>query len=106
MEPQLLNFEAICIASGQKRDVVFCAIRAGHLKTVLVGQKRFSRPADVSAWVDFLQVESDAGRPVKYRARDPHERPPPAEHRRSPGGRPRGTSGAKAKAAAARRAGG
>lgn len=105
MEPLLLNFQQICIASGQKRDVVFCAIAAGHLSTCLVGQKRFSTPADVRDWVDFLRRESDAGRPVKYRARDPHERPTQAEHRRSPGGRPRGTSGPKAKAAAARRAG-
>ena len=69
MEPFKLSLQAICQATGESMPVVYDAINAGHLKTFLVGRRRFARPADARAWVDFLQAESDAGRPVVYRAR-------------------------------------
>jgi hypothetical protein len=49
--------------------VVYDAINAGHLKTFLVGRRRFAKPEAVRAWVDHLEAESTAGRPVVYRAR-------------------------------------
>jgi len=55
--------------TGEALPLIRAAISAGDLKTFLVGRRRFARPADVEAWVDFLQRESDAGRPVKYQAR-------------------------------------
>lgn len=69
MELLKLNFQQICDATGESRDVVFDAIRAGHLDTFLVGRRRFARPAAVRAWVDFLESQSKAGTPVAYRAR-------------------------------------
>ena len=49
--------------------VVYDAINAGHLKTFLVGRRRFARPAAIRAWVDYLEAQSNAGNPVTYRAR-------------------------------------
>jgi len=69
MELLKLNFQQICNATGESRDVVFDAIRAGHLDSFLVGRRRFARPAAVRAWVDFLESQSKAGTPVAYRAR-------------------------------------
>lgn len=69
MEPLKVGLQDICDATGESMAVVYDAINAGHLKTFLVGRRRFARPADVRAWVDFLQAQSDAGRPVVYRAR-------------------------------------
>ena len=64
-----MSIAEIADATGECNQVVYAAIRAGDLKTFLVGRRRFARPADVTAWVDFLQAESDAGRPVSYAAR-------------------------------------
>ena len=61
--------QAVAAATGESMAVIYDAINAGHLKTFLVGRRRFARPADVHAWVDFLQAQSDAGKPVVYRAR-------------------------------------
>lgn len=55
--------------AGESLAVVDDAIRAGHLDTFLVGRRRFARPEAVRAWVDFLEKQSKAGRPVCYRAR-------------------------------------
>lgn len=55
--------------TGEAMPLIRAAINTGDLKTFLVGRRRFARPADVEAWVDFLESESDAGRPVKYQAR-------------------------------------
>ena len=57
-------------ATGEALPLIRAAINAGDLKTFLVGRRRFARPADVEAWVDFLQRESDAGHPLKYQARE------------------------------------
>lgn len=59
--------------TGESTAVIYDAIRAGHLATFLVGRRRFVRPQALRAWVDFLEAESNAGRPVMYRAR--HVRP-------------------------------
>ena len=64
-----LGVDAIVDATNESRSVVYDAINAGHLETFLVGRRRFARPEAVRRWVDFLQRESDAGRPVSYRAR-------------------------------------
>lgn len=72
MEPLKLSLQQICATTGESRDVVFDAIRAGHLDTFLVGRRRFARPAAVHAWVDYLESSSKAGRPVCYRARTGH----------------------------------
>ena len=62
--------DEIAEVSGTSKPVVDDAIRRGHLKTFLVGRKRKALESDVRAWIAFLKAESDAGRPVSYRARD------------------------------------
>ena len=63
-----LSMAGIAEATGESLPTIYAAIRAGDLRTFLCGRRRFARPADVEKWVDFLQAESDAGRPVSYRA--------------------------------------
>ena len=55
--------------AGESLAVVYDAINAGHLKTFLVGRRRFARPEVIRAWVDYLEAQSNAGTPVTYRAR-------------------------------------
>ncbi len=55
--------------AGESLAVVYDAINAGHLETFLVGRRRFARPEAIRAWIDYLEAQSNAGRPVKYRAR-------------------------------------
>ena len=69
MEKLKLSLEDICTTTGECRPLIHNAINAGHLKTFLVGRRRFARPAAVREWVDYLEAESLAGRPVSYRAR-------------------------------------
>lgn len=64
-----LSIRRIAEVTGESTPVIYDAITCGHLKTFLVGRRRFARPAAVRAWVDFLEKESNAGRPVSYRAR-------------------------------------
>lgn len=64
-----MSLADIAEATGEALPLIRAAINAGDLKTFLVGRRRFARPADVEAWVDFLECESNAGRPVKYQAR-------------------------------------
>ncbi len=68
-----LSMADIAESTGEAMPLIYAAINAGHLKTFLVGRRRFARPADAEAWVDFLQAESDAGRPVCYQARKEKE---------------------------------
>lgn len=63
--------------TGQSLSNVDRAIACGDLETKVIGRKRFATPAAVQKWVAFLAAESDAGRPVKYMARDPNERRTP-----------------------------
>ncbi len=74
IEPLKLSLQAIVEATGESLPVVHDAIRAGHLETFLVGRRRFARPDAVRAWVDYLQAQSDAGKPVVYRARSAERR--------------------------------
>jgi hypothetical protein len=60
--------------SGESLSVLHDAIRAGDLKSFVVGRRRFIRPEALKRWVDFLEKQSDKGTPVKYRAADPNER--------------------------------
>ena len=69
MEKLKLSIEDIVAATGESRSNVCRAIKFNHLKTFIVGRRRFARPDSVRAWVDFLQRESDTGRPVKYQGR-------------------------------------
>ena len=73
MEKLKVTLAEIATSTGEAMPLIYAAINAGHLKTFLVGRRRFARPADVAAWVDFLQAESDAGRPVCYQARKEKE---------------------------------
>ncbi|WP_103074846.1 hypothetical protein [Solilutibacter silvestris] len=62
-------------ATGESMQVIFDAIRLGHLDTFLCGRRRFARPEAVARWIDFLEARSKAGHPVVYRARQyDHER--------------------------------
>ena len=69
MQPVKVPIAEVTAATGESNNVVYDAINAGHLKTFLVGRRRFTRPEYIRAWVDFLESESNAGRPVSYRPR-------------------------------------
>lgn len=69
MEPLKLGLQDVCQIARESMPVVHDAINAGHLDTFLVGRRRFARPEAVRAWVDFLEAQSKAGKPVVYRAR-------------------------------------
>lgn len=69
MEPLKLSLQEIAETTRESVNVVYDAIAAGHLETFLVGRRRFARPAAVRKWVDFLEAQSNAGKPVVYRAR-------------------------------------
>ena len=62
-----LSIQQIEQVTGECRPNIDRAVERGHLKTFLVGRRRFARPEAVRAWIDFLEAESDAGRPVVYR---------------------------------------
>ena len=68
-EPIKLSLQRVSELTGESTSVIYDAINAGHLHTFLVGRRRFARPDAIRAWVDFLQAQSDAGRPVCYRRR-------------------------------------
>lgn len=69
MEQLKVSIDGIIAATGESRALVYDAINAGHLKTFLVGRRRFAKPEAVRAWVDYLEAQSNAGTPVVYRAR-------------------------------------
>ena len=68
-----LSLQVIREVTGESLPVIHDAINAGHLKTFLVGRRRFARPDAVSDWVKYLESESNAGRPVCYRRRSAAE---------------------------------
>ena len=70
MEPLKIALADIPRITGESLPVVHDAIKAGHLRTFVVGRRRFARPKALVDWVDFLEAESAAGRPVIYRARN------------------------------------
>jgi hypothetical protein len=69
MERLKLGIAEIVAATGESTHVVYDAINAGHLQTFLVGRRRFARPEAVRNWIDFLEAQSNAGKPIVYRAR-------------------------------------
>lgn len=69
MNRLVYSMNEVAAATGQSRPVVYNAIQRGHLRTYLVGKRRFARAEAVAAWIDLLERESDAGRPVIYRGR-------------------------------------
>ena len=69
IEKLKLSLREIADVTGESLPLIHDAINAGHLDTFLVGRRRFARPAAVSAWIDFLESMSKAGKPVSYRAR-------------------------------------
>ena len=64
-----LSLKEISEVTGESLPLIHDAINAGHLKTFVVGRRRFAKPEAVQKWVDYLEKQSDAGKPVKYRAR-------------------------------------
>ena len=69
MEKLVLGRHEIAEAADTSLSVVDDAIAAGHLQTFLIGRKRKARIENVRAWIEFLERESNAGRPLNYRAR-------------------------------------
>ena len=69
MEKLKLSIDEAGNVSGESRPVMYDAIKAGHLKTFLVRRRRVTRPAYLRQWIDFLEAESAAGRPVSSRSR-------------------------------------
>lgn len=67
--------------TGQSLSNVDRAIACGDLETVVIGRKRFATPGATQKWLSFLTSESDAGRPVRYMARDPGQRRTPERAR-------------------------
>ncbi len=74
IEPLKLSLQSIAGVTGESLPTIYKAIELGHLETFLVGRRRFARPDAVRRWVDFLQAESDKGRPVVYRSRASEEK--------------------------------
>ena len=70
MEVLKQSLAQICLATGESLPTVHAAIRAGHLETFVVGRRRYARPEAVRKWIDYLEAQSKAGSPVKYRARE------------------------------------
>lgn len=69
LEPLKLGIRQIVEMTGESIPTIYSAIQAGDLVTFLVGRRRFARFEAVRAWVDYLEAQSNAGRPVVYRAR-------------------------------------
>jgi len=70
IEPLKLSLQQIAEITGESLPLLHDAIRKGDLETFLVGRRRFARPAAVRKWVDWLEAQSNAGRPVSYRSRE------------------------------------
>ncbi len=69
MQKLKMSMADIAETTGEAMPFIYAAINAGDLKTFF-GRRRFARAADVQAWVDFLQAQSDAGHPIAYQARE------------------------------------
>lgn len=69
-----LSLADITEITGESEPTIRSAMNAGDLPTFLVGRRRFAKPEAVRDWIDFLETESNAGRPVCYRARDAKRR--------------------------------
>lgn len=71
MQKLKLSMAEIADATGESLSVLYAAIKAGDLETFLSGRRRFARPVAVKRWVNFIEAQSKAGRPVAYKARIP-----------------------------------
>lgn len=69
---ELLSINDIASISKQGRPTIYAAINLGHLRTMLIGRRRFAKASDVRAWIDRMQTASDKGHPIAYRARESH----------------------------------
>ncbi len=69
MDKLKIALKDIPLIAGESMAVIHDAINAGHLQTFLVGRRRFARPEAIRAWVDHLEAQSNAGKPVTYRPR-------------------------------------
>src|SRR3546814_7524415 len=56
-----LSLQEIAEVTGESLPLLHDAIKAAHLKTFVVGRRRFARPSAVEAWIGFLEKQSDAG---------------------------------------------
>lgn len=74
IEPLKLTLQQIAEATGESLTSIHNASKAGHLDTFLVGRRRFAKPAAVKAWIDYLQQQSNAGKPVSYQPRSSERR--------------------------------
>lgn len=70
IEPLKLSLQQIAEMTGESLPLLHDAIRKGDLETFLVGRRRFARPAAVRKWIDWLEAQSNAGKPVSYRSRE------------------------------------
>jgi hypothetical protein len=70
-----IGLSEISEITGEHLTLIHDAVRAGHIETFLVGRRRFARPEAVRSWVDFLEAQSKAGKPVSYRARQTSNKP-------------------------------
>lgn len=73
MEALKLSMQAVSEATNESMPTIYKAIQLGHLETFLVGRRRFARPDAVRKWVDYLEAQSQKGRPVVYRDRETEE---------------------------------
>lgn len=64
-----LTIDEIASVTKQGRPSIYRAIDLGHLKTYVVGRRRFARESAVQSWINLLEKQSDAGKPVIYRPR-------------------------------------
>lgn len=74
VEPLKLSLQQVAEMAGESMSVIRDAINAGHLDTFLVGRRRFAKAEAIRAWIDYLEKQSKAGRPVCYRARSAERR--------------------------------
>ena len=70
IEPLKLSLQQVAEATGESLPLIYEAIRKGDLDTFLVGRRRFARPDAVRKWIDYLEAQSKAGKPVSYRSRE------------------------------------
>ena len=70
IQPLKLSIQQIAEVTGESVPTIYEAIKEDHLATFLVGRRRFARMEAVRAWIDHLEAESNAGRPVSYRSRE------------------------------------
>lgn len=73
-----LDSDGVQAFTGFGKPTIYQGRRCGHLRGFYAAKKWRTRVRDVIAWLDFLQEQSDAGKPVVYQARDLNRRPKPA----------------------------